>query len=223
MYPVFLNLTGRLCVVVGGGGVAERKVKGLLQEGAFVRVISPEVTVELAALAAEGKIDWRKKKYGSTDLDKAFLVFAATNHRQIQDVICRQSLENRQLINVADDPACCNFQVPATFRRGDLTLAISTGGKSPAVAAFIREKMEDEFGPEYAVLLDIMSDIRQKTTLMGMDGLSQADRKKIYKKILHNDIINWIKTGRLDELQNHLRNILGPEADPEIKKLKLDH
>jgi precorrin-2 dehydrogenase/sirohydrochlorin ferrochelatase len=221
MYPVFLNIAGRLCVVIGGGSVAERKVKGLLQEGAFVRVISPEVTEDLASLAKEGKIDWRKKSYNYQDIDKAFLVFAATNSREIQELICTQAHENRQLVNVADDPECCNFQVPATVRRGDLALAISTGGKSPAVASLIKQKLDEEFGPEYKTLLDIMSLVRYKAGLEN-DNFSQPQRKKIYKKILHNDIIEWIKTGQVDKLRDHLQDILGPEADLDINKLKLD-
>lgn len=222
MYPVFLNITGKLCVVIGGGSVAERKVKGLLREGAYVRVFSPEVTEELASLAKERKIDWWKKSYTYKDIDKAFLVFAATDNREIQELICRQAHENRQLVNVADDPECCNFQVPSTVRRGDLALAISTGGKSPAVAALIKQKLEKEFGPEYKTLLDIMSLVRQKTG-SDTDNRSQPERKKIYKKILHSDIIEWIKTGQVDKLQDHLQDILGPEADLDINKLKPDY
>jgi len=222
MYPVFLNITGRLCVVIGGGSVAERKVKALVAEGAYVRVISPSVTEQLAELAREGKIDWRKKTYGWSDIDKAFLVFAATDDRETQQSIANQAQENKQLINVADDPGSCNFHVPATVRRGDLTLAVSTGGKSPAVATLVKGRVENTFGREYGILLDIMSLARQET---GREraALSQAERKKIYKKILHEDIIEWIKNGQTVRLQNHLLNILGPESGPKIKKLKLDH
>lgn len=211
MYPVFLNITGKLCVVIGGGSVAERKVKGLLGEGAFVRVISPDVTDRLAELAKEGKIEWRNKSYSYHDLDKAFLVFAATNIREIQELICKQAHANKQLVNVADDPECCNFHVPATFRRGDLSLAVSTGGKSPAVAALIKRKLEEEFGEEYKTLLQVMSQVREKTGAESQ-SLSQADRKKIYKKVLHEDIINWIKTGQIDKLREHLKVVLDKDA-----------
>lgn len=222
MYPVFLHIHGRLCIVIGGGSVAERKVKGLLIEGACVRVISPEVTEELAVLAGAGKIDWKRKSYASGDLEEAFLVFAATNDRRIQNVICRQARENNQLVNVADDPACCTFQVPATVRRGDLAVAVSTGGKSPAMASLIKHKLEQELGPEYEILLDIMSLVRQKTG-SETEVLSQPDRKKIYKKILHKDIIEWIKTGQSGKLRRHLQDILGPEAVQDLNKLNLDH
>lgn len=220
MYPVFLNITGKLCVVVGGGSVAERKVKTLVSEGAFVRVISPDLTVELTALAAAGKIDWQKKSYNFRDLDKAFLVFAATDNPGIQHLIAVQAKENKQLVNVADDPESCSFHVPATIRRGDLAVAISTGGKSPAVAARIKNDLADDLGTEYNILLDIMAMARAMTG-RNTEAVSQEERKNIYKKILHDDIIEWIKTGQVDTLQSHLLDIFGPEAESEIKKLKL--
>jgi precorrin-2 dehydrogenase/sirohydrochlorin ferrochelatase len=222
MYPVFLDITGQLCVVVGGGGVAERKVKALLREGAAVRLVSPRVTGELAFLAGAGRIEWREKSYTDSDLDDAFLVFAATDDRQVQQAVCRQAGANCQLVNVADDPGCCSFHVPATVRRGDLALAVSTGGKSPAAAAFIRERLEQEYGPEYEIMLELMSRIRQKI-MARADGLSPSERKKIYKKILHNDIIEWIRTAQSGKLREHLQEILDPEDIPDIHNLNLDH
>jgi precorrin-2 dehydrogenase/sirohydrochlorin ferrochelatase len=221
MYPVFLDIHRMLCVVIGGGSVAERKVKGLLESGALVKLVSPEVSEDLAALAREERIEWRKKVYTPDDLTGAFLVFAATDNREIQDLICFQAQERGQLVNVADDPGCCNFHVPASIRRGDLTLAISTRGKSPAVAAMIRQNLEKEFGPEYGTLLHLMSLVRQHAGT-GSETLSQADRKKIYKKILHSDIIGWIRSGRLDKLDGHLREILGTDAELIINTLKPD-
>ena len=219
MYPVCLDISGKLCVIIGGGRVAERKVKGLLDSGAYIRVISPEVTDELARLAEEGRIDWRKKSYKSDDLHKGWLVFAATNHREIQELICRQAEEKGQLINVVDDTGCCNFQVPATVRRGDLILAVSTNGKSPAVSAMIRKQLEGLFGQEYEVLLNLMAMIRQQAVT---ESATQADRKKIYKKILHKDIIEWIRAGKMNRLQDHLRDILGSEVDLDLSELKLE-
>jgi precorrin-2 dehydrogenase/sirohydrochlorin ferrochelatase len=221
MYSVLLDITGKLCAVIGGGSVAERKVKCLLESGAVVRVVSPEVTGDLAVLADQGTIEWRQKSYADEDLDGAVLVFAATNSREVQERICRKAEKNGQLINVADDPVSCSFHVPATVRRGDLTLAVSTSGKSPAVAAIIRQQLEEEFGPEYATLLQVMSMVRKQTGSKG-ESLSLSERKKIYKKILHSDIIDWIRTGQLDTLQDHLRKILGPDAELNVNLPKLD-
>ena len=221
MYPVLLDIAGKLCVVIGGGSVAERKVQGLLEPGASVRVVSPEVTSGLADLARQGIVEWRKKKYTNDDLEGAVLVFAATDDREVQALISREAGVNGQLLNVADDPDSCNFHVPATMRRGDLTLAVSTSGKSPAVAARIRQQLEEEFGPEYDTLLQVMSFVR-KHIVLETESLSQADRKKIYKKILHNDIIDWIRTGQDDKLQDHLKDILGPDTELDVNLPKLD-
>jgi precorrin-2 dehydrogenase/sirohydrochlorin ferrochelatase len=221
LYPVLLDISGKACVVIGGGRVAERKVKGLLECEAAVRLVSPEVSAELAGLAWRGAIEWRRKSYSDEDLDGAFLVFAATSSPEVQEMICRRAGDNGQLVNVADDPDSCTFHVPATVRRGDLTLAVSTTGKSPAVAALIRKQLEKEFGPEYETLLQLMTQVRQRAG-SGMENVSQPERKKIYKKILHNDIIDWIRTGQIDNLHDHLEKILGPDTVLEINLPKLD-
>ncbi len=183
----------------------------------MVRVISPGLTKELAELAAHGKIEWLKKSYQADDLRGAFLVFVATDNREVQEAVCRQARANGQLVNVADDPQCCSFHVPATVRRGDLILAVATHGRSPAVAAMIRQQLEDEFGPEYQALLELMSMIR-KHVLAGHD--CEEERKKLYKNVLHKDIIHWLRTGQKDRLRRHLQEVLGPEFifdldDPE--------
>lgn len=213
MYPVCLDIKDKLCVVVGGGEVALRKVQGLLAAGAKVRLISPAAEPELAVLAGQGRIDWRRKKYTPEDLSRALLVFAATDDRMAQEMICRQATRDGQLVNVADDPACCNFQVPACLRRGNLTIAVATNGKSPAVAAMIRGRLEQEFGPEYEVLLNLMALVRRR---MAAGSHSQAERKKIYKKILHDDIVEWIRGGKTDLLRAHLQNVFGPEIEVDI-------
>ena len=219
MYPVCLDIRDKLCVVVGGGEVALRKVQGLLAARARIRVISPEVEPELDLLAGQGKIDWRRKAYAPDDIAQALLVFAATDDRATQQLVCRQAARDGQLVNVADDPACCNFQVPATFRRGDLTIAVATGGKSPAVAAMIRGKLEGEFGPEYELLLNLMALVRRQVVA---GSHSQAERKNIYKKILHDDIVEWIRRGKVDLVRAHLQSVLGPEMEVDINALNLD-
>ncbi len=217
MYPVCLDISGKLCIVIGGGNVAERKVRGMLEADAYVRLISPDITDGLAELADQKKIDWRKKSYTPDDLDNGWLIFAATNHPQIQSLICQQADENGQLINVADDPDRCNFHVPATVRQGDLTLSVSTNGKSPAVSAMIRKNLEGLFGQEYRVLLNIMARVREQAATK---SATQAERKKIYKKILHKDIIEWIRAGEINTVHEHVREILGADVELEEKELK---
>jgi precorrin-2 dehydrogenase/sirohydrochlorin ferrochelatase len=213
VYPVFLDIRGKLCVVVGGGRVARRKVEGLLAAGAAVRVISPEVGTHLAALAGEGMIEWVSRAYAEGDLDKAFLVFAATDDRRTQELIRRHAEAHRQFVNIADDPGRSDFHVPSLFRRGGLTIAVSTSGKSPAVAALIRKELEHGYGPEYAVLLEIMALVRQR---LSVGGNTQDERKKIYKKILHGDILAWIQRGRMDKVRAHLEDILGAAMTPDL-------
>jgi len=221
MYPVLLDIKDKLCTVIGGGSVAERKVQGLLDAGAKVRVVSPELTDHLNLLASQGLIEWLEKMYAEEDLLRAVLVFAATDNRETQETVRQQAEKRGQLINVVDDPETCSFHVPANLRQGDLTIAVSTSGKSPAVAAMIREKMAQEYGPEYKVLLQIMAFAREHAGTE-TESLSQAERKKIYKKILHNDIIEWIRGGQVEKLQNHLYAVLGPDIEIDANLMKLD-
>ena len=144
MYPISLNISGKLCVVVGGGQVAERKVLSLLNAHAAVRIISPQLTERLAEVVTEvvteqavkktvkDTVQWWKRGYQHGDLDEALLVFAATDNRQVQDAVVQDAQQTGLLVNVVDAPEKCDFQVPALVRRGDLTLAVSTNGASPA-------------------------------------------------------------------------------------------
>ncbi|MCK5480251.1 MAG: bifunctional precorrin-2 dehydrogenase/sirohydrochlorin ferrochelatase, partial [Gammaproteobacteria bacterium] len=152
-YPVCLDLDGRPCVVVGGGKVAERKVKGLLACHAQVKVISPELTEELSRMHAEGMLEWLARPYRKGDLAHTFLVITATDDEQAQQLVQEEAGEQNKLLNVVDVPQRCNFILPATVRRGDLTVAIATGGKSPALAKKLRKEFEKRIGPEYTVLV----------------------------------------------------------------------
>ena len=215
MYPVCLEISDKLCIVVGGGSVAERKVLGLLTAGAQVRVISPQLTGTLAGLADDGRIEWLDRGYEQGDLIGALLVFAATDSREVQEAVVREASRAGQLVNVIDEPVRCSFQVPAVVRRGDLTLAVSTGGRSPAVAAMVRHQLEESYGEEYGLLLDLMSWLREQV-LSGRQDC--AERKILFQNILHDDIVLWIKTGRWDLLRNHLRAVLGSDVDFDVSQ-----
>ncbi len=199
--------------------MAQRKVCGLLDETAQVRVVSPDVTEGLAALAEQGRIEWRQKKYDSSDLEGAFLVFAATDNRKVQAGVCADAEQSGLLLNVADAPNECDFQVPASFRRGDLTIAITTNGKSPAVAAMVRKQLEKTLGNEYALLLDLMSIIRKRVLT---ENLSHEQKRILFQNVLHDDIVNWLKCGRWDRLQQHLQGVLGQGIDLDLSVLKQD-
>ena len=215
MYPVCLEISDKLCVVVGGGSVAERKILGLLKAGAQVRVISPQLTRTLAGLADEGRIEWLERGYAQGDLAGALLIFAATDSRKVQEAVFKEAGQGGQLVNVIDAPAHCSFHVPAVVRRGDLTLAVSTSGKSPAVAAMVRKQLAQSYGEEYGLLLDLISRLREQ--VLAGDGDS-SERKILFQNILHDDIVQWIKSGQRDLLRNHLRAVLGSDVDFDISQ-----
>ncbi|OIO89699.1 MAG: hypothetical protein AUK03_14040 [Anaerolineae bacterium CG2_30_64_16] len=160
-YPVSLiGLAQRQVVVVGGGAVAARKVATLLEADARVTVISPDLTSELEALVEAGRIAALNRPYREGDLAAAFLVIAATDDAEVNRAVWREADRRGCLINVVDDLAHSNFIVPAVVRRGELTLAVSTGGDSPALARRLREQLEAEIGPEYGELVALLGELR---------------------------------------------------------------
>ena len=161
-YPVFLDVRNRSCLVVGGGRVGTRKVKTLMDCGARVTVISPEVTDELAGLAARPAILLKRRAYRNSDLDDVFLVIGATDDEDLNQRIHQDAESRGKLCNIADQPRRCNFILPSIINQGDLTIAISTAGRSPAFAKFLRRRMKKQFGPEYGAMLALMGAIRER-------------------------------------------------------------
>ncbi len=150
LYPIFLDLSGRRCVVVGGGEVANRKARKLLQARARVVVISPEIGAELESVAVEV----HRRPYREGDLEGAYLAFAATNSREVNAAVAREGKERGVPVNVADKPSEGDFALPSTLRRGRLQVAVSTGGASPTLARRIRGELEEAFGPEWAGVVE---------------------------------------------------------------------
>jgi precorrin-2 dehydrogenase / sirohydrochlorin ferrochelatase len=150
LYPIFLDLSGRRCVVVGGGEVANRKARKLLQARARVVVISPEIGAELESVAVE----IHRRPYRKGDLEGAYLAFAATNVREVNAAVAREAKERGVSVNVADKPPEGDFALPSTLRRGRLQVAVSTGGASPTLAQRIRGELEEAFGPEWAGIVE---------------------------------------------------------------------
>ena len=150
LYPIFLDLSGRRCVVVGGGEVANRKARKLLQARARVVVISPEIQPDLESVAVE----LHRRPYREGDLEGAYLAFAATNVREVNATVAREAKERGIPVNVADKPSDGDFALPSTLRRGRLQVAVSTGGASPTLARRIREKLEEAFEPEWAGIVE---------------------------------------------------------------------
>ena len=203
-YPICLDLEALPCVVVGGGRVAERKVLGLLASKAQVSVISPVLTEELQQQHADRNIEWIAREYQQGDLGQAFLVIAATDDEEAQKQVYEEAAANNLLLNVADVPQRCNFILPATVRRGDLTISVSTAGKSPALARKLRMELEKRFGPEYRILVNILGAIRPKILA---SGLLQSENEQLFKLLLHDDMEEWIKNKKWDSIETHFRTV----------------
>lgn len=205
-FPVTLtHLGARLSLVVGGGEIAERKVHALLDANAHVRVIAPTVTGALADLARGGKIEWLPRVYCSGDLSDAFLIIAATNDTQVNRAIARQAQERGQLVNVVDDPDYCSFYAPAVVRRGDLTIAISTGGDVPALAAHLRAQIEQQFGDEWDTYVGWLTRLRPQITARYLD---MSARRKVWARVLDSDLREFVMTHSEGEIETRVIEIL---------------
>jgi precorrin-2 dehydrogenase/sirohydrochlorin ferrochelatase len=161
-YPIFLNLEGKKCVVVGGGEVALRKVRALLDSGAKVVVVSPTLNSDLAQLAEVETISLISREYEPKDLKDAVIVVAATDIAEVNQNIAKKARKHGILVNVVDRPEESDFIMPSLVRRGDLILAVSTSGASPALAKKIRMRLEQTFGEEYSPLLSLIKEVRQE-------------------------------------------------------------
>ena len=206
-FPVFLDLKEKRCIVVGGGAVAERKVKNLLKAGARVKVISPELTAPLSRLRDEKKISHLSRSYRRKDLEGALLAIAATNDRTINERVFREATANRIPVNVVDDPAHSSFIVPSIVHKKDLLVAVSTSGRSPALARLLRQKLEREIGPEYPRFLSLLGRVRKKVLSR---GLGQRENQRIFRRLVKDDLLPLIRGKKRRELDQRLRRALGP-------------
>lgn len=198
-YPVNLDVQDRDCLVVGGGSVGERKVRTLLECGGRVTVVTLFATEGLDTLASEGRIDLKTRGYEPSDLEGTFLVIGATNSEEINEKISEDAAKRGLLCNIADRPAACNFVLPAIVRQGSLLIAISTSNKSPAVARRIRQNLEEEFGPEYAVLLNLMGAIRQRLLAQAK---SPEAHKHMFERLLDEGLLEMIRDNRIKDVED---------------------
>jgi siroheme synthase-like protein len=204
-YPIYLNLKNRRLVVVGGGSVAERKVVSLLDSGASVVVVSPRVTKRLAALAASGSIQWVRRAYAPGDCRGAFAIFSAAGDPAVGKAVFAEGGERGALVNTADEPGLCDFIMPAVVRRGDLTIAISTAGASPALAAGLRRRLSRLFGAEYAGLLSLLSRVRPE---IRRRVRSVAGRKEVHYRILRSDALELLRKRDSRGAERRVREII---------------
>ena len=203
-YPVMLDLAGRPCLVVGGGPVAERKMDGLLAADARVTVVSPSLTPALLALAAEARLHWRPREYITGDAAGFALVMVAASDASVSEAIAAECRTRGVWINCADDPARCDFILPAVFRRGALTVAVSTGGVSPTMARLVREELEARLPDDLALLTDVMGDVRRSLR----EGGIALDAERWWQA-LDGELRSLAAAGRTAEAQARLKERLG--------------
>lgn len=205
-YPVFLDLKGRKCLVVGGGSVAERKALALLAAGAAVSVVSPKATRALQGLARDGKIALEKRPYRTGDARGRFLVVAAAGSSRVNEAAWQDAEAEKALVNVVDDPERCSFIVPSIVDRGSLVIAISTSGKSPYLARLLREELEECIGAEYEAFVEILGAARKKLL---KSGLSHDKKERIIKDLVKSPIPALLREGRAREASSVLKRTLG--------------
>lgn len=177
LFPLFLKLDARPCLVVGAGPIAEGKIEGLLDTGAQIRVVAPHATEKVRQWSQSKKIDWHQRPFQPSDLDNMFLVVASTNSTALHEQIFAEAQKRRVLCNIVDVPHVCDFYYPAVVRRGLLQIAISTSGQSPALAQRLRKDLEIQFGPEYERWLTHLATLRDQ--LQSDKSLDPDERKRL--------------------------------------------
>jgi len=203
-YPICVDMAGRACLVVGGGRVAERKVSGLLESGARVTVVSPALMARLEAWANEGQIRVIRRGYETGDLAGQSLAFVATDDGEVNATVAADARAAGVLINAADDPAHCDFILPAVLRRGPLTVAVSTAGASPALSRAVRDELETHFDREdYATLLEVAAEARAR-----LRERSAPQPWERWRQALDGEVRRLVTIGRLDEARERLRERL---------------
>ena len=200
-YPINLNVENKKCFVVGGGKVAARKISGLLDSGAKVEVISPEVCEEILHLAAQKKITLIQEKYSAEKISTGMILIAATNDFELNKKILRDGRNKNFLVNVVEGES--DFNVPSKVERGDFLLTISTGGNSPAFSKFVRENLDQEFSADFGEGLKIISQKRQEVKKLLQN---HEDRKNFWRRILTPELWQLLKKGELEKVEEIIKN-----------------
>ena len=204
--PIFLDVTGRECVVVGGGEVAARKVESLLEAGARVTVVSPRLSPSMQTIVARGLVAHIARDYQRGDIVGCVLAYAATDDPKLHREIAAEARALGIPLNVVDVPELCTFIAPAIVKRGALQIAISTAGASPAFAARLRRELEDQFGPEYALTLEVLRAARRR---LHADEIDPADRMRRLKDLANSALPDAIAVGDVAAIERILAAHLG--------------
>lgn len=207
-YPVNLLVAGRRCVVVGGGRIAARKVDALLDAGAHVHVIAPELGAEITAWRDAGRLTTDERAFVPDDLDDAWLVTTATDDPAVQRSVFQAGEERHLWVNAADDPEHCSFTLMSVIRQGDLVVTIGTGGRSPALAAWLKDRLGAELGPEYATACDLLAEARETVRASG-----RSTESVDWRRALDSGMVELIRAGRTAEAKELLEACLSSSSD----------
>jgi siroheme synthase-like protein len=201
-YPIYLDIENRDVVIIGGGQVCARKAETMMRYGARVTVVAPEFTGEIEQWAAEGKLTTRRKQYEEADLGSANIVIASTDNQMVNEKVAADCRRRRIPVNVVDVTPLCEFIVPAIIETGSIQLAVSTGGKSPALARTLKEDLQRLIGPEYAEVNDVLGSLRD-----GAKAIlpTDMDRKDFFDGILARGILEMLRSGRRREAYETIR------------------
>jgi len=210
-YPVYIQLRDQACVVIGGGKIAEGKVEGLLAAEAKITVISPDLTQRLQELVEQEQIAYLARVYRSGDLTGAFMVICATDQVDINHQVWQEANSNHQLVNVVDDTPRCNFIAPSILRKGDLTIAISTSGKAPALAVRLKERLQREIGPEYERFLELAGELREPLARSIPDF---ETRKTIWYELVDSEILEVLAQGDEIAAREIISRVVGFNFEP---------
>ncbi len=206
-YPIFLTITGKRCVVIGGGKIAEGKVDKLLECGAVVTVVSPAMTDKMTERANRNEFTYIKRTYEKGDIKGVYLALVATDDNNVNQAAADEARELGVLVNTADDVKNCDFIAPAIVQRGDLTIAVSTAGRSPAMARRVREELEEIFTAEYADLLTVLAEAR---IIVRRKGLRPDPDE--WQRAIDDELKSLVRRGELEAAKDRLVSTLGKQA-----------
>jgi precorrin-2 dehydrogenase/sirohydrochlorin ferrochelatase len=196
LYPVYIDLSDKKCLLVGGGKVAERKIDQLLEYQCIIKVVSLQAEENIRKWADEGLIVLEQREFMEEDLEGIFMVFVATDNNMVNDQVSKLCRERGIMVNAVDDPPNCDFYVPSILKRSSLVLAISTGGKSPAFARRLRRELEEIITPEYGEFVDMIGEQRD----LVKDRIEDIEtRKKIFEELIYSDILELLQAGEKDK------------------------
>ena len=202
-YPVFLNMQGQLCVVIGGGAVAERKVQALLEAGAVVTLIAPECTDGLVAMTSDSSVTWHQRTYETGDLEGAFIAIAATDDRAVNETVTKEATERNTPLNVVDVTDLCTFIAPSVIHRGPVTLAISTGGMGPALARKLRQELEGNDALAFADLAEIVADVRAELKARALTVDPEG-----WQAALNTEVLGLYQSGQQTQARERMMELL---------------